>query len=277
MMFPKLSSLNFDQPEAQLVFGLQNKTGCSKCKRRRGHSAFRVGSRHVRTDIQNMYDCANDNNSSQQILARKALLHWGFNYQRKCCLLSPSYKHLFVFLEGKNEVFPCVDYRDRMHGLVIFIHRMLRETLDLIIPSAPKRRLLDRRLAAVGERAFRVDGSVIRAQRSIFTDVGMSAQDKLWMVFLLSHVFGHRGEDTEILSANLLGPLLSAIATAQLMFIAVKGCRSYTKKELELIFDRGYVDFFAALETIQCFVQQEEQEAESSEPPPKRFKRPARR
>ena len=135
----------------------------------------------------------------------------------------------------------------------------------------------ERRLAAVGARAFRVDGSVIRVQRSIFSDVGMSAQDKLWMVFLLSHVFGHRGEDTEILSAKLSGPLFSAISLAQLMFIAVKGCRSYTKKELELIFDRGYVDFFAALESIQLFVQQEEQESESSEPPPKRFKRPERR
>ena len=97
------------------------------------------------------------------------------------------------------------------------------------------------------------------------------------MVFLLSHVFGHRGEDTEILSAKLSGPLFSAIASAQLMFIAVKGCRSYTKKELELIFDRGYVDFFAALERIQLIVQQQEQESESSEPPPKRFKRPERR
>ena len=140
VMFPKLSSLNFDQPEAQLVFGLQNKTGCTKCTRRRGHSAFRVGSCHVRTEIQHMYNCATDNSSPHQISARKSLLHWGFNYQRRCCLLSPSYEHLFVFLEGKHEVFPCVDYRDRMHGLVIFLHRVLRETLDLIIPSAPQRR-----------------------------------------------------------------------------------------------------------------------------------------
>ena len=32
VMFPRLSSMNFDQPEAQLMFGLQNKQACSKCR-----------------------------------------------------------------------------------------------------------------------------------------------------------------------------------------------------------------------------------------------------
>ena len=32
LLFPRLSSMNFDQPEAQLFFGLQNKCSCSKCR-----------------------------------------------------------------------------------------------------------------------------------------------------------------------------------------------------------------------------------------------------
>ena len=32
LLFPRLSSMNFDQPEAQLFFGLQNKFSCSKCR-----------------------------------------------------------------------------------------------------------------------------------------------------------------------------------------------------------------------------------------------------
>ena len=32
LLYPKLNSCNFDQPEAQLVFGLQNKCGCTKCR-----------------------------------------------------------------------------------------------------------------------------------------------------------------------------------------------------------------------------------------------------
>ena len=32
VLFPRLSSMNFDQPEAQIFFGLQNKTSCTKCR-----------------------------------------------------------------------------------------------------------------------------------------------------------------------------------------------------------------------------------------------------
>lgn len=32
LLFPRLSSMNMDQPEAQLYFGLQNKQSCSKCR-----------------------------------------------------------------------------------------------------------------------------------------------------------------------------------------------------------------------------------------------------
>ena len=32
LLYPRLSSMNFDQPEAQLFFGLQNKHSCSKCR-----------------------------------------------------------------------------------------------------------------------------------------------------------------------------------------------------------------------------------------------------
>ena len=32
LLFPRLSSMNFDQPEAHLFFGMQNKSSCSKCR-----------------------------------------------------------------------------------------------------------------------------------------------------------------------------------------------------------------------------------------------------
>jgi hypothetical protein len=32
LLYPRLCSMNFDQPEAQLFFGLQNKRSCSKCR-----------------------------------------------------------------------------------------------------------------------------------------------------------------------------------------------------------------------------------------------------
>ena len=41
LLFPRILSMNFDQVEAQLFFGMQNRMDCSKCIRRKGYSAFR--------------------------------------------------------------------------------------------------------------------------------------------------------------------------------------------------------------------------------------------
>ena len=43
LLMPKLFAMNLDQPEAQLFFGMLNRTSCSKCKWRKGYSAFRNG------------------------------------------------------------------------------------------------------------------------------------------------------------------------------------------------------------------------------------------
>ena len=162
-----------------------------------------------------LYRYANVNTSPHRDVARAKLCRWGFNYQRRCCLLQ--FDKLFVRIPGRFEVFPCVDYRDRMHGLIIFMHRMFCELLDEVVSSKPHRRILDQRLAVVSGRCFRVDGCVIRPQKSIFADTGMNASDRLCVMFLLSHVFGPWSDDTEILPAAMLAPLLEAIAHSQLI------------------------------------------------------------
>ena len=40
-LMPRLLSMNLDQPERQSYFGMLNRTSCSKCKWRKGRSAFR--------------------------------------------------------------------------------------------------------------------------------------------------------------------------------------------------------------------------------------------
>ncbi len=93
------------------------------------------------------------------------------------------------------------------------------------------------------------------------------------MIFLLSHVLGYTGNN--ILPENLTLPLLEAVAVAQLILLAVKGQRSYTKQELKVIFDHGFVSFFTAIERVrELHYQNLTQHAlQQSEPPPKRFKR----
>ena len=273
LLFPRLSSMNFDQPEAQLFFGLQNKVSCSQCRRRKGYSAFRKCRDHVPENIGRLYRIANNPRASDnRKMAREKLHRWGFNWERECRLPYVC-DRLLVRLPGRDEIFPCVDYRDRMHGLVIFLHRMLFNIFADFGFSARHRRILDQRLGKVCERNFTTAEARLRPQKSIFTDVGMSATDKAIVIFLLSHVIGHVPGD--ILDAPVYNPLASAIAQAQLILIAVRGRRSYLKHELEEIFDKGFLKLFGALESIRetIYVKHLQRWTQSSVGnPPKRFK-----
>ena len=159
---------------------------------------------------------------------------------------------LLVRLPDRDEVFPCVDYRDRMHGILMFLHRVMFTALCALVTKKKHRRILDRRLAAVCARKFVYQGVTTRSQRSIFTDVGMSATDKVTVLMLLPHVVGHVPDD--IFPQRIHVPLANAVARAQLMVLAVRGRRSYAQSELELIFDDGFVSFFGALESLNVEV-----------------------
>jgi hypothetical protein len=110
----------------------------------------------------------------------------------------------------------------------------------------------------------------------------MSAADKVTVIMLLSHVIGPFPD--AILPASIHVPLASAIAHAQLMVLAVRGKRSYTKSELEHIFDRGFITFFGALETVNVQVHEaavreyNRKVTEGKQPgkKPKRFKKMTR-
>ena len=247
LLFPRLSSMNFDQPEAQLFYGMQNKCSCSKCRRRKGYSAFKRCRPHRGEDVGTLLRLANDETCPDKQLYREKLHRWGFNYKRRCCLVTTC-DALLVRLPGTDEVFPCVDYRDRMHGLLMFLHRVMFTALSELVTKQKHRRILDRRLNAVCARKFVYEGVSLRRQRSIFTDVGMSATDKVTVLMLLPHVVGPV-PDT-IFPPRIHVPLATAVARAQLMVLAVRGRRSYTKTELELIFDDGFVVLFGALETL---------------------------
>ena len=225
---------------------------------------------------------ANSNVRRSRIVpvAREKLQRWGFNPSRQCCLLSyTDIDQVLVRLPGQDEVFPCVDFRDRLHGMFIFLWRVITETINKMSIENKTRRLLDQRLEAVcNRRCFRSEtGQAYRKQKSIFEGAGMTAADKICLIFLLPHVLGHKAD---CLEQDLTDPLLTAIGHAQLMLIAVRGQCSYTKPELETIFDRGYLVVFGALERMRArdFSKRMQGHRENPDkcPPPKRFKRQTR-
>ena len=180
-------------------------------------------------------------------------------------------------LPGTDDIFPGVDYRDRMHGMLIFLHRVIFTMLNDLVETSAHRRILDQRLTEVCKRHFRREGKCIKSQKSIFTDVGMTAVDKADVIFLLSHVLGPGPDD--IIGDRVYMPLATAVAQAQRMLIAARGRRSYSKEELVDIFDKGFVLLFGALESVrQASYEQKVQKwaMGATVNPPKRFKRMSR-
>lgn len=252
-LFPRLCSMNLDSPEARVYFGLQNKCSCSKCIRRKGRSAFRVGQVLHGSDISSLYGiiqyCEDDTLAR---MASQKLMRSGFSPVKRCLLPLVCDKLLIRRPGHEDEVFPAVDFRDRLHALIIFIHRQLLHTfVEMRLPQAV-RDVLDRRLAELGtSRSFHhtQSGKSMRVQRSLFSEAHMSAADRVTVMTLLPQVLGHEALD---LPAELREPTLTAVAYAHIFMLAVHDLRPYNIRELREIFTRGWVIFFGALETIHA-------------------------
>ena len=236
---------------------MRNKQFCSKCKRLEGYSAFRNWCMQCGATVSCLYSIVNSKAATdrEQNKARDTLQRYGFNPDRRCILTSVADKFLVRIPRAPHmtEVFPCVDYRDKMHGMMIFFHRMIMTALNQILwnsqPGIRVKEILDQRLVELGNRGTLRDpqGRSYRIQKSMFTDVNMSATDKVCVVFLLPHVFGHQ---SLIIPVDVRKAMTTTIVYAQMMLIAARGRREYTMVELRQIFDEGYVEMFMGLEHV---------------------------
>ena len=244
--------MNFDQPEAQLFFGHQNHQTCSYCRWRQGRSCFRRGKNPLSSHtVKRLYSFAQNPKSPFRDEARQKLRRWGFNFDRRCCLLDFVDDELLVRIPGRDDVYPCLDFRDTLHGVMMFLQRTLMDTIDYIPFEPAQRRLLDLRLRRLGANKCLRDcwGTCFRTQASVFNDAHMTAADKICWVFFLPHVFGAE-PDSVLPGPQFHAPLMYAVSKAQLIMIAVRGLRSYSVSELKDIFDLGYREFFGALQSL---------------------------
>ena len=290
ILVPRLLSMPMDQPEAQLFFGMSNRTSCSKCRRRKGYSAFRRGSFQRRSHLKILYDILEDSVPLHKTYAFEKLTRRGFNPTRRCCLLDEGDK-LYVRVPkvtGGVEVYPCGDFRDRMHAMVIFMHKCIVESLNQIrwptIRGVSQKTILDQRLCQVTSWKCLRDpetGTGFKGGQTIFGTAETSAKEKQSCLFLLPHVLGH---DASMVPADVRPSLLTAIARTQLLLIASSGLRQYTTAELCRIFDEGYKLVFTSLEHIHTLYHDRKYAAALKKhlarpdiaPRPVRFKRKTR-
>ena len=163
---------------------------------------------------------------------------------------------LLIRVPGRHdELYPNVDERDKLHGLLTFLHRILYTSFNRMGLPQKLKLILDQRLTELGlERIMRDpnNGRTFRVQNSVFKEVNMSGEDKVHWMFFMPHVLGHRAL---CLPEQFREPVMTALAHAQSMLIASRGFRSYSLTELKLIYEKGFISFFAAMERLHelCF------------------------
>ena len=226
-LHPRLIAMTMDQPEAQLFFGQQNKTCCSRCRWRKGVSAHRRCPPHNGRVISTLYNVFEDNdatNHSRKLAGQKLVRH-GFNPTRRC-VLPQVCEHLLVRTQEYFEMFPCLGFRDRMHAAIIFLHRIQMELFQNMVLRTKTKLILDARLEYVSTQGGIRIGSVnrsIRVQKTLFSEFNMSAADRKCVMFLLPHVLGHTAS---ILPRDLRDPVLQAVAYTQQVLIAMSAYRA---------------------------------------------------
>ena len=209
---------------------------------------------------------------------------WGFNPARRCSLPLVCHHLLIRTPVFHDELFPSVDWRDKLHGLLTFLHRILFKGLVSMKLPQKLREVLGQRLTQLGlERIMRDPntGRTFRVQKHLFKDTDMTGEDKVHWLFLVPHVIGYRAL---CLPEHFRTPMLTALALTQRMVIASRGLRSYNMAELDLVFNKGYVSLFTNMERIHTLAHDRDYRQKmqthlrrpSDNPVPKRFKPQAR-
>ena len=76
-LMPRLIAMNLDSPDARMYFGLLNKCCCSKCNRRKGRSAFKVGRCQKGSIVQCLYGIVEHCKDAEMVkLASQKLQRW---------------------------------------------------------------------------------------------------------------------------------------------------------------------------------------------------------
>ena len=82
-------------------------------------------------------------------------------------------------------------------------------------------------------------------------NVHLTAEKRVRAIFYWAHVLG---TNAEVIVERMRTSALAAVSTLQLLLIATRGHRSYTRSELDIVFLQVGHQFFTCLETMAGYV-----------------------
>ena len=189
---------------------------------------------------------------SQRAKARSKLKRHGWNYKNKCRLSDVARDCLLPTPQFPKTPFAGLLHYERMHTFFINYCTYLLEILSALVPKA--------KYNAVNEivrrcHVFRdpVSGRTHPRLKSILKMTHLTAERRVRAIFYWSHVLGTRAE---CIPTPMKMHAQVAVSTLQLILIAVRGHRAYTRAELDTIFIEVGSEFFKSLEIMSQFLDE---------------------
>lgn len=188
--------------------------------------------------------------------ARDKLHRHGFNYKKRCrltvhadhCLMKT---RAFGLYPGIRPMYAGLFHYERMH--VYFIN-FCTYTLDMLATLVPPSQYGNVAKACHECRQFRDPDTGVTHPRlpDVLKMTHLTAERRVRAIFIWAHVLGTRAE---VIPEPCRMHAKTAVATLQLLLIAVRGHRPYSLRELDVIFKEVGTQFFRAIEAIGVHVE----------------------
>ena len=253
--------MTLDTIERIKYFGLRGIHACGCCRLRNGRSATRRASRHDPEIIQLLFqwatrECHSRERISQRAKARSKLLRHGFNYKFRCRLRDFAAHCLVHVPELPTSAFAGLCAYERLHTFFIAYCQYLTDSLAACVLPHMRSKIVEHVKSCHNFR----DPITGRAHPRLQTILKMShltAERRVRSVFYWAHALG---TTAEVLVEPVRIQALVAVSTLQLLLIATRNHRPYTRRELEEIFHQVGRQFFCSIEFLASHVDDKRME-----------------
>ena len=258
LLFPRIGVMSLDTPERVKFFGLRSQASCPICRRRNGRSAARTCTFHCPQEVKRMFDIACAPNEEtvgrapkrRRKHARDRLLRHGLNYEKRCRITDNANITLVHIPQIGPRLFAGLARYERMHVYFIGYCGYL---MELLIQCVKKNKYAQVKQIVKQCHQFRDPATGITHPRlpHLMKMTHLTAERRVRAIFYWAHVLGTSADVVH--EECLRAPAQRAVATLQIILIAVRGHRAYTSDELDVIFKGVSTQFFSALEELAHF------------------------
>jgi hypothetical protein len=258
LLFPRIGVMSLDTPERVKYFGLRSQASCPICRRRNGRSCTRKATCHCPDEVRGMLDiaCAPDEDTvgrarkRRRKQARERLLRHGIDYEKRCRITDHANISLVRIPRIGARLFAGLARYERMHVYFIGYCGYL---MGLLIKCVKKNKYSQVKQIVRQCHHFRdpATGTTHPRLPHLMKMTHLTAERRVRAIFYWAHVLG---TSADVVHEDCLrAPAQRAVVTLQIILIAVRGHRSYTQDELEIIFNGVAQQFFSALEELAQF------------------------